>query len=77
MAAEFEHHPARISDQFATTRLIEHLAHHRVDLEDFAQPTLCDRLPEHDDGRVVAVHVAHLDDELPFRGGIEDPSVLR
>ena len=43
---------------------VDDLAHHGVNLERVAQPALLQEVAQHDDGGVVAIHVAHLHHEL-------------
>ena len=76
VAAQLEHDPAAILGQCFPLVGPDDLAHHRVDLEDLAEPPTPEDVAQQHHGGVVSVHVPHLHPEVLPRCRLEDPPVL-
>jgi len=72
VAAQLEHGPAAVPRQGLAARGGQGFADDGVDGEHLAQPAVADGAEAELEGGVVAEHVAHLHDELPACGLVED-----
>ena len=57
--------------------MADDFAHHGVDFEHIAQPAVLEELPEQNHGRAVAIHVAHLDEQLLLSAAASSLLILR
>jgi len=72
VATEFKHHSAGEVGELLALGGGDDLTHDGVDFEDFPEPAFVEEFLESEEGGVVAVHVAHLDEEVFLFGQLDD-----
>lgn len=77
MAAKFKHDATGVLSEFESISGGNDLADDGLNIEDLSEPAMIQNAAKQCDARVIAIHVAHLQEQIFLCGGGEDCGELR